>query len=150
MEGIKGWYYLHENKDLIYKPDSSAIVDIRDSDLCHSAWAWTEERPDAWKILVEALSLDARKDRIKELAQKWGCNDEDARHYADYLKITLGQDGNQKTAQRSDFINLSESPCGFGNTYLEAMADLCKQLGFKGGKMWQTGFEDLVCDNKKD
>ena len=37
---ILGWYYLHVNKELIWKNDPDAIVDIRDSDLCHSAWSW--------------------------------------------------------------------------------------------------------------
>ena len=70
--------------------------------------------------------------------------DEDAKHYAEYVGIELGIDGNQCFARRNDFEDLQQSDCGFGDTYLDAMADLCKQQGFKGGKMWQTTFKDLV------
>lgn len=144
MNMIQGWYYLHENKDLIYKGSPDAIEDIRDSDLCHSAWPWDGERPTAWRILVEAKSLGVRPDRIKELADKWKCTNDDAEQYAKYVGIELGMDGNQCFARRADFINLQESHCGFGDTNLDAMADLCKQLGFTGGKMWNSTFSDLT------
>lgn len=141
---IQGWYYLHENKELIYKNNPDAIVDIRDSDLCHSAWAWDGQRPTAWQILTEALSLGAKKERIKELAEKWGCTDADAENYAGYLGIELGMDGNAYYARRSDFENLQESLIGFGDSYLEAISELAKELGYKGGKMWNTTLKDLV------
>jgi hypothetical protein len=141
---IEGYYYLHTNKELIYKHNLDAIIDIRESDFCHSAWAWDGQRPTAWQILVEALSLGANKDRIIELAKKWGCDEDDALNYADYLGITLGSDGNQKTAYGKNFTNLQECPCGFGDTYLEAMADLCKQIGFTGGKIWNATFQNLI------
>jgi uncharacterized protein YqjF (DUF2071 family) len=35
---INGWYYLHQNGELIYKPSPDAIVDIRDSDLAVCSW----------------------------------------------------------------------------------------------------------------
>ena len=41
--------------------------------------------------------------------------------------IVYGQDGNQYTAHRYDFINLQESPCGFGNNHQEAIDDLIRQ-----------------------
>lgn len=141
---IEGWYYLHENKEMIYKNNPDAIIDIRDSDLCHSAWGWDGQRETAWNILVEALSLGAKKERIEELAANWRCTDGDAEYYAAVIGVDLGMDGNQRYARGLNFINLQESPCGFGDSYLEAMADLCKQLGYKGGKMWNASFKDLV------
>ena len=141
---IQGYYYLHENKELIYKPGSDSIIDIRESNLCHSAWAWDEERFTAWGILVEALSLGANKKRIKELAKRWKCDNKDAQNYAEYLGFEIEMDGDSYNAKRKDFVNLMESPCGFGDSYLEAMASLCKQLGFKGGKMWNVTFEGLL------
>ena len=141
---IQGWFYLHENMDLIYKPNPDAITDIRESDLCLSAWSWNGERPTAWNILIEALSLGANKERIIELAEKWKCNDVDAPNYANYYGIILGSDGNSKTATLQNFINIQESPCGFGDTYLEAMSSLCKDVGFKGGKMWNKSFSDII------
>lgn len=142
-----GWYYLHENKDLIYKNGPDAIVDIRDSDLCHSAWQWDGQRQTAWRILVEALSLDASKERVRELAEKWGCTNEDAEHYAKFLGIQIGMDGEGFYARRSDFVNIQESPVGFGNSYLEAMAALATELGFSGGKIWPKDFAYLVTEN---
>lgn len=141
---IQGWYYLHENKELIYKNSPDAIIDIRDSDLCSAAWAWDGERPTAWQILVEALSLGANIERINQLAEKWGCTDLDSLNYANYLGILIGEDGNMKKATMKDFTNIQESPIGFGSTYLEAMAELAKELGYKGGKRWHTTFSDLI------
>jgi hypothetical protein len=147
MSTIQGWYYLHENKELIYKNNPDAITDIRDSDLCHSAWPWDGSRQSAWTILVEGLALGANPERIKELAGKWGCNDNDVINYAACIGVELGVDGNQKTATRKDFVNIQESSIGFGVTYLEAMAALCKDLGYTGGKMWNHTFESLVAVN---
>ncbi|MBE3141432.1 MAG: hypothetical protein IMZ53_12730 [Thermoplasmata archaeon] len=144
MSHIIGWYYLHKNGELIYKNYPDAITDIRESDLCLSAWYWDGERLTSWDILVESLSLGVNKNRIDELAKKWKCDNVDAIRYADFSNVTLGIDGNQCTATRTDFVNLAESPCGFGNTNLEALADLCKQLGYKGGKMWNAKFRDLT------
>ena len=145
MNTISGWYYLHETGKLIYKNYPDAIVDIRDSDFALSAWGLClEDRSTAWDLLVEAMSLGVNNERIIELATTWNCNDEDAEKYAQHIGIVLGVDGDQKTAHKSDFINLQESPCGFGNTYLEAMSNLCKELGYKGGKMWNSTFKSLV------
>lgn len=141
---IQGYYYLHENKDLIYKPGADSIIDIRDSDLCRSAWAYDGRRQTAWQILVEALSLGVNKDRILELAEKWKCDNEDAINYAKYLGIELVMDGSAYCARGVNFINMMESPHGFGDNYLEAMADFCKNIGFNGGKMWNHTFELLL------
>jgi len=84
------------------------------------------------------------KDRINELAEKWGCSDGDADIYAERIGINLFLDGNAWGAARKDFVNLQESPSGFGNTKLEAMAELCKELGYKPSKMWGATFHDLV------
>ena len=141
---IQGWYYLHVNKDLIYKNNPDAIADIRDSDLCHTAWAWDGQRSTAWQILVEAYCLGAKKERIEELAEKWGCTNNDAENYANYLGIKLGVDGNQCFAARVDFEDIQVSPMGWGDNYLESMSELAKELGYKGGTMWNRTFSDLV------
>lgn len=142
---IVGWYYLHTNGDLIYKPGSDAVADIRESDFARSMWPCIPtDRESCWTILVEALSLGARKSRIEELAAKWYCDDTDAEHYADRLDIRLQLDGNQWCATGQGFDNLQESPAGFGYTKLEAMAALCNDLGYTGGKMWNATFATLL------
>jgi hypothetical protein len=57
-------------------------------------------------------------------------------------------DGNMWSAVDRHFINLQESPAGFGVTALEAMAELCNELGYKPSKMWGAKFSDLL--NRKD
>ncbi len=145
MSQITGWYYLHENKELIYKNDPAAVVDIRESDLCRAAWPIdVEDRAGAWNLLVGANALGANPERIKELAAKWNCTNEDAVNYAEYLDVTLGIDGELLTCHRRDLVNLQENECGFGDTYLNAMSDLCKKLGYTGGKMgWHSSFKQL-------
>ena len=44
------------------------------------------------------------------------------------MKFVLGQDGNQKTSVKHNFDCLQTSPCGFGDTYKDAVCDLCSQL----------------------
>lgn len=140
-----GCYYLHVNRDLIYKPGSEAAMDIRDSDFAVGLWLIDpRERMTAWDLLVEALAAGANPDRVKKLAAKWECDDTDASAYARRAGCILSSDGKQKTATINDFDNLQETPCGFGDTYLEAMADLAKQLGYKPSKMWTPKFTDLL------
>jgi hypothetical protein len=143
---IEGWYYLHTNGDLIYKREmGETVADIRDSSFARGLWPLdTSDRAGAWRILVEALAAGANLERIQMLADKWYCDDEDAVYYADYLGIRLYRDGDSWCATRGDFVNLQESDAGYGNTCLEAMAELCKELGYKPTKMWGAEFKDLV------
>ena len=144
---IQGWFYLHTNKELIYKieTDGSTAADIRESNFCHSMWPFDpNDRGGAWRILVEANSLGANSARIKELAEKWGCNDMDAQNYADRLGVALKMDGDKWCATPPWFDNLQENEAGFGETCLEALSELCEQIGFTGGKMWNATFESLL------
>lgn len=144
--GIIGWYYLHENGSLIYKRElGGTAADIRESPFAKGLWAVDSERRDmAWDVLVEGLAAGISKERIKELADKWHCDDEDAQHYAGYIGLVLKKDGNQWCATRKDFENLQESPAGFGDTALEAMAELCKTLGYYPSTMWGPTFKTLL------
>ena len=143
---IIGWYYLHTNGSLIYKRElGGTAADIRESDFARAMWPMDpEDREGAWNICVEALSLGANADRVKELAEKWKCDDKDAQVYAEHLGIGLQMDGNQWHAMPPRFDNIQESHNGFGDTALEAMADLCKDIGYKGGKMWNHTFKSLL------
>jgi hypothetical protein len=143
---IVGWYYLHTNGDMIYKPDhSETAADIRDSDFARCMWPMDpSERQGAWDICVEGLALGARADRIRGLAAKWSCDDDDAENYASRIGITLALDGNMWCATGPGFENLQESPAGFGETKLEAMADLAKAMKLPAGKMWRQTFADLL------
>ena len=147
-------YYLHENGNLIYKAHAE-VCDLRDSDLVKMYWEFDEtSRLCAWNMLVEALTIGANKKKIFELADKWNCNNEDAKKYADFLGIVLSKDGTAFQVNLTNFINIQESPVGFGDTYLEAFSELCKALGFKYTKLnWHATFEQLckkpIEENKK-
>lgn len=143
---IEGWYYLHTNGKLIYKLDLLGMAaDIRESDLAVMLWPIDpEDRESAWQILIEALACGADLERVMKLAVKWRCSDGDALIYASRVGVRLFMDGEQWCAAREDFIDLQKSPVGFGNTALEAMAALCKELGYKPQKMWGATFADLL------
>lgn len=142
----EGYYYLHVNGDLIFKPElGTTVADIRESDLAVGLWSIDiSNRENAWSILVEGLAAGANIERIVELANKWGADDKDAAIYADRVGVNIYMDGVQWCATRKDFINLQESPAGFGDTSLIAMAELCKALGYKPTKIWPTTFADLL------
>jgi len=142
----KGYYYLHENGELIYKRDLPGIIaDFRESTFVRMFWSIdTDDRQSAWDFLVEAGTCDVNMDRVNELATKWGCSDEDAETYADRAGVILSKDGDQWCATRKDFTNLQESPAGFGDTALIAFTALCKELGYKPRKLWGESFSDLL------
>lgn len=146
---IIGWYYLHVNGELIYKPSPDAAEDIRESDLARHMWAVdVHNRASAWDILVEAWALGAKMDRIMELAAKWGCHDADADNYAARVGVTISLDGNMWCATGPGFVNVQESPAGFGDTKLEAMAELARELGMYPSKMWAPTFQGLLSQLK--
>lgn len=141
-----GWYYLHENGLLIYKRElGGTAADIRESTFARAMWPLDpEDRAGAWRIVVEGLAAGANKERVEELATLWHCNDADADNYAGHLGISIERDGNAWMAVPPWFENLQESPAGFGDTKLEAMAALCKEIGYLPSKMWGATFADLL------
>ena len=143
---IIGWYYLHTNGDLIYERGLDGTdADIRESDFARALWAIDlSDRECAWTICVEGLAAGALPSRVQELAAKWGCDDNDADIYAELLEIDLSLDGNKWCAKTQDFINIQESPVGFGPTKLEAFADLANAIGYEPRKMWGAGFREIL------
>lgn len=142
-----GYYYLHKNGDLIYKHfDEGRVSDFRDSDFVVFFWpCYLTERAGCWQILVEASSLGASKKRINELAEKWGCNDDDALIYAERIGVNLFKDVAHWCATRLDFKDIQNDQCGFGATCLDALVELCKDLKFAPCKLnWHHSFSELV------
>lgn len=147
---ITGWYYLHTNGSLIYKRDSDyAAADIRESPFARAMWPVdVADREGAWSILIEALSIGADKRRVLELAQHWKCDDSDADNYAAAIGLTIYKDGDAWCATSKEATNIQEYEAGFGQTKLEAVSDLCKRLGYGGGKLgWHASFKRLVSDS---
>ena len=75
------YYYLHENGDIIGK---NPIVVESDGDYFRSPFVksvWRvdlDERNNAWILVIEALAMGAREERIRELATKWGLDFQDS------------------------------------------------------------------------
>lgn len=154
---ITGYYYLHTNGELIFKRylDDEQVADFRESDFVRMFWPVDMSyRGDAWTVLVEGLALGANKARVMELAEKWGCGDEDAINFAESVgaRITKGSSGrffaSSKNMPIDNFEALEKDGLskiyGVGNTSLEALAGLCNALGYKAQKMWGVSFKDLL------
>jgi hypothetical protein len=125
-----GFYYLHQNGSLIFKPNMPGIeADFRESDLVRKWWpVRKEDRASAWILCTEALALGARKERVAELAKKWGLDDDDASYFFVHMQGEIGafRDGDQWCAHFKEFTNILESQVGFGPTILEALAELAR------------------------
>ena len=52
---------------------------------------------------------------------------------SDELNIVVKKDGDSFVATWSDFVNLQESCTGFGYTPQEAVIELIKESGWRGG-----------------
>jgi len=149
---MEGWYYLHQNGDLIYKRElGGTAADIRESDFARGMWPFEPtSREGAWRICIEALASGAHRERVLKLASKWMCDDDDAPVYAERVGINWYREGDKWCATAGNFKNLHESPAGFGDTLLESFAELAKALGYKPSKMWGTTFHDLLDQNRED
>jgi len=143
----KCYYYLHTNGDLIHKNylDNEQVSDFRESGFVKMFWLIDiTDRSTAWGMLIEAEVCGANEERLKELKEKWGITDADGKHYLDYLGLKLSQDGNQLCVTTKNFVNLQESPAGFGSNIFEALVALCRNLNYRPQKMWGNSFEDLI------
>ena len=131
MSAATGYYYLHQNGDMIWKPDMPGLrADLEESDLVKKFWHLdSSKRGDAWIVCIEALALGARRERVMELAAKWGLTDDDAENFFTAMSGKVGafRDGGSWCAHFDDFTDIQESQTGFGPTILEALGELAKQ-----------------------
>jgi len=126
-----GYYYLHENGDLIWK---KLRPEIEPGGPVKKVWPlYPGSRGSQWLVAIEALALGAKKSRIDELSAKWGLTDDDALEFVKHATLKDGtpamrlfKDGNRWCATFHDFVSIEESPAGFGSTALEALAELAK------------------------
>jgi len=126
-----GYYYLHTDGDLIYKP--SSVIDhdpsYFDSDFVKRVWPFkSEERESAYIMLIDAQAMGAKVERITELRMKWAMTEEDTQIWAYLTGFKLFEDGDQWCATLPTFINLVESAAGFGNTRWDALVELCREV----------------------
>lgn len=132
-----GWYYLHVNGDLIFKPDDPGREqDFRDSDMVRKYWPFDPQRETAWRILIEAGALGAARSRIDELATHWRCNDTDAEEYAERAGLKLerafgffcyGHRCGKVMATRRGLPVAAGGKVGLGDCALDALTDLRRE-----------------------
>jgi hypothetical protein len=121
-----GYYYLHENKKLIYKSNTDNLLeDLLESDFVKAIWPVdSSNRSNAWTVLIEASILGALEEDILRLKDKWHCTDQDAFHFAKYSNFDI--------IKHSEFdwevSNQYYSKSGVGNNSLTAMIDFCKKF----------------------
>jgi len=142
---ITGWFFLNKDGDLVYESYPEKASALREDESVKMLWSYDpDDRGKSWSILVEAVAAGANVTEIKELAKKWNFDDNDATIYGERVGCLLKMEGNQWCATRLDFSDMMESPIGFGDTVLEAMAELCKELGYQPCKTWGNSFENLL------
>jgi hypothetical protein len=126
-----GYYYLHTNRDLIFKP-AMVITDPSyfDSPFVRKVWPIRlQDRGTAYLMLIDAQAMGAKVERITELRMKWAMTDEDTQIWADRMGFKLFRvHGDQWCATLPTFINLIESAAGFGNTRWDALVELCREV----------------------
>ena len=146
----KGWYCLHKNGTLLFrKGRKGKDSDTRGRNFVIGLWSFnSDDRAQAWNILVEALAGGAKKGRIGELATLWNCDDTDALLYGERSGCRLFQDSRGRwCATRKDYTGAPGDPIGLGVTCLDAMANLAKAMGFVPSKMFRKTFRDLLADD---
>jgi hypothetical protein len=120
-----GFYYLHENGDLIWRrfaPEQDAGGFVR------HVWPVENSRFCAWRIVVEALALGATRERIDALADKWGLTDSDAKVYASRIGLNLRKviSGNGPAHYE---VAVPGKRIHLGLTVLDALAEFVRQGG---------------------
>jgi len=132
---IEGYYYLHTNGELIYKPSSVLVGDplYFQSDFVRKVWPIDlTDRALAWDLIIEALSMGANRSRIDQLAEKWRLTDKDARRYAERRQFSLAKlEGGWIAAADDPRTKPPTRVSGLGPTALDAIADLVKKTSIE-------------------
>ncbi len=121
------YYYLHTNGDLIHKSKHCDVSDFEESSFVKKWWLIDlDDRVDIYNMLIHASMLGIKKERLKELVNRWNITDDDATHYCKSTKLTFKMDGSAYCVHGDNFTNLEECTIGFGNTLFEAICEFMK------------------------
>lgn len=128
-----GYYYLHTNGELIYKPygrEYNPIQDFEESPFVVAYWLInTNNRADAYNMLIRANMLEANHERIDELLTKWNMTNEDTKNYCKAFGIRWGQKGELFTASAEKPETKEESAIvGEASTLFYALCDFYEQM----------------------
>jgi len=76
---MRWYYYLHTNGDLIGKNPIVVDAGYFDGPFVQKVWMIDFDKRDTlWTMMLEALAKGARVDRVKEIAEKQGCDKADS------------------------------------------------------------------------
>lgn len=132
-----GFYYLHTEGALIFKRfDEQRERDLIESPFVSCYWPFDSgNRAHAWQIVICATVAGVHPDRVRVLREMWGCAEEDADKFAEYLGITLGEDqGMMRAVRLATPMSDEKVIVGSGKTKFEALVDLAKAVGWKPNK----------------
>lgn len=145
-----GWYYLHSNGELIHRLDLGNPERIlQENESVRTFWfvGDGDDRDQAWSLLVEALAGGASYERVMKLAARWRCNDDDALAYAQRVGCDLERFNEGWFATPAA---TGRQPVAFGVTALEAMAALCKDMGYVSKRDWRITFRARLAEAKRN
>lgn len=126
---VLGWYYLHDNGDLIYKREEPKV---EAGGFVKHVWPVDpEDRCTAYQIVLEAEALGAKIKRVNELAKKWHFTDDDCLIAAGYFCMMLMKDGKRWSARYAD-ANENWSVV-HGETAFGAMCELVRRNYIRRG-----------------
>ena len=133
-----GYYYLHEDGSLIYKPLAVVESDPSyfDSPFVRKVWVLdSDARESRWDIVVEALALGADRKRVDDLAESWKLTNGDAYEYANRRSFSLVETNEGPLCWHAIANDPSPNPStivrGTGATALDAIADLSKKAAIR-------------------
>lgn len=129
----RGYFYLHTNRELIYKPDIDGRLkeDLDSSDLVTAYWpVASDDRESLWTCLVEAAARGANPEKIEFMVKTHGMDSADAVMYAERIGFKLAGSDVRKlwAAFSSNFVDQRHSGIGLGETAFDAIVELCRSL----------------------
>jgi len=95
-------------------------------------------------VVIESLAMGVSMAHVMEVLEDNHIDADDCVNYINYLGAKLSKDGNEWCVTRGDFINLQESPSGFGNTPMDALTNLLNNSGFKHRHVWGDDINSLI------
>lgn len=136
------WMYLHVHGTLHFK--QCYADELLDSPFVRCYWPCDNSRQSLWQVAIESLAMGVSRAEVLRVLESNKFEIDDCVNYINFLNARLSKDGNQWCVTRGDFVNLEVSPSGFGDTPMDALADLLKNVGFKGRGMWCHDINSLV------
>jgi hypothetical protein len=133
-DGCIGYYYLHVDGKLLFKRELPGTrEDLLESTFVTAFWPVDpSDRECAWRIILDSQALGAPEERIRKLADKWGCGTDDAEILLKRLGLKLLYDAPVWLVVDRDFVEFDGiMPIGSSASVIEAIIDFFRAVGGK-------------------